>query len=386
MKILHTSDLHIGKVVNGFSMIDDQRYILNQIIEIIKEEDVETILLSGDIYDKSIPTQEAVNLFNEFLSELYTLNLNILIISGNHDSADRLNFGQEILKDSRIFIESRFSGKISKVVLEDEYGPINFYLLPFVKPSQVNHALDLNLESYDEVVHYLVKAADIDTSERNIAMAHQFVIANHQEPELSESEVQSLGGMDHISHTIFKDYDYTALGHIHKPQAMGQQNIRYSGSILKYSFSEAEIPKSVTLLDVKEKGTLEITERELTPKTELLKIEATMADILNQKTFDQAPKDAYIHANILDEEEIINAVEKVRSVYPNVMQISFERMKDYQSNTPDLSTQEIETKSINDLFSDFFKEQYISELNETQLKFVNKIVEDLEEGDHHETD
>ena len=235
MRFAHLSDLHIGKRVNGFSMIEDQKYILNQVVEIIKREEVEAVILAGDIYDKTIPSAEAVQILDDFLIQLSNLNLPIFVISGNHDSAERLSFGARVLRKSQIYISELYNGEITPITLEDEYGKIHVYLMPFLKPALVRQALGREeIVTYQDAVEMAIHQIPLKEEDRNILVAHQFVIGASK----SDSEEVSVGGLDQISHTLFESFDYTALGHIHGPQHIGKETIRYCGTPLKYSFSE----------------------------------------------------------------------------------------------------------------------------------------------------
>ena len=250
MKILHLADLHLGKRVNEFSMLEDQRYILNQILDIVEEEAVEVVMICGDVYDKGIPPVDAIELLDDFLWKLAEKDCRTLMISGNHDSGDRLGFGKHLFQNSNLFIVSQFSGEIEKITIPCGNLPVNFYMLPFVKPVIVNQSLGIHTQSYQECLRYLIEHTKIDPEEMNLLMAHQFVTAGKENPELSDSETSSLGGIDNVDYRIFDPFDYVALGHIHKPQAMGRPQVRYSGSILKYSFSEIQKGNEVVLRNI----------------------------------------------------------------------------------------------------------------------------------------
>lgn len=376
MKILHMSDLHIGKKVNEFSMLEDQKYILNQTLQVIDEHKIDCVLLCGDIYDRNIPPIEAVKVLDSFLSELHTRNLPVLMIGGNHDSADRLNFGQEIFKDSNIYISARYTGHVQTVTFEDEFGEIVFHLLPFVKPVYVNHILGTEAPSYEAAVQEILNIHKVDTDKRNILLAHQFVTASNKKPELSESETKTLGGIDNVDIHVFKDFDYVALGHIHKPQAMGSKYIRYGGSLLKYSFSEANIDKSLTIIDYKEKGNIQLDFIKLQPLHDMVMFESTIQDILDKKTLSDYPSNNYVAVTLTDEEEIIDAIGKVRSIYPNVMMISFKnRRSDNNQKRVVLSQQEIYEHTPIELFEKFYKWQNNSELTKSQQEILTKTIE-----------
>ena len=262
MKILHLGDLHLGKRVNEISMIEDQKFILDQIVTLVKEEKIDVILLCGDIYDKAIPKIEAIHLLDEFLEELSDLKVKVLMISGNHDSAERLSFGAKLFESSDIYISQVYDGEMKRIVLKDQYGPISVYLLPFLKPAAVRHALQRDdINTYEEGVMAALQECEIDTSQRNVLVAHQFVTG----ADRSDSEETWVGGLDNVSAEVFKDFDYVALGHIHRPQKMGRETLRYSGTPLKYSFSEVDHKKSVTIVELLEKGNVRVSTVPLIP-------------------------------------------------------------------------------------------------------------------------
>ena len=266
MKLIHLSDLHIGKRVNEFSMIEDQKYILNQILEIIREEEPDAVLIAGDIYDKSVPSAEAVEVFDDFLVSLAEAELPVFLISGNHDSAERLSFGGRILEKSRIHVSPVYHGETAPVTLRDSWGPVRVFLLPFVKPSQVRAFFpDREIETYTDAVAAAVESMDVDEKERNVLITHQFVTGSVR----CESEELSVGGTDNVDAGVFEAFDYVALGHLHGPQSAGKETVRYCGSPLKYSFSEVRHQKSVTVLELREKGQVTVKTRPLTPRRDL---------------------------------------------------------------------------------------------------------------------
>jgi exonuclease SbcD len=372
MKILHTADLHLGKRVNEFSMIEDQSHILDQIFNICKNNDIEVLLIAGDIYDKAIPPIDAINLFNNFLNLLNSINIIVLCISGNHDSSDRLNFASDLLESNNIYIVSEYQKEIKKISIKD----IDFYLLPFVKYTYLNHYLDKKFSNYQEAMEYILLNNKIDKNKKNILVAHQFVTVNNQSPVLSDSETKSIGGLDSIDFRVFKDFDYVALGHIHKPQAMGKQNVRYSGSILKYSFSEVNIQKSICLIDTE---TMNISKIILKPIHDMLKFESSINDILEGKTLLDYPSDNYYQIILNDDEEIIDAISKVRSVYPNIMQLNFKKRMNITNEKFDINENDISNHTPLQLFTDFFQFQNHSDLNDTQLELITNIIKEVED-------
>ena len=316
MKLIHLSDLHIGKKVNGFSMIEDQKSILIKILGIIEEVKPDGVIIAGDIYDKGIPPAEAVTLFDDFLYKLSEKELKVFIISGNHDSAERLSFGSRIMSGNNIFISPVFKGKIAPVTCSDDYGDINFYLLPFIKPIDVRRrfgemGLDSSL-SYSDAVRIAVDKMEVDPAQRNVIVTHQFVIG----AEKSDSEEPcSVGGTDEVSADVFDIFDYTALGHIHGPQSIGKDTIRYCGTPLKYSFSEEHHQKSVTVVELKEKGNITVETIDLCPKREMRTIEGKFEDVYSMDFYTED----YVQVNLTDDEPTPNALRKLRGVYPNIM-------------------------------------------------------------------
>lgn len=274
MKLIHLSDLHLGKRVNEFSMVEDQKYILNEILKIIDQESPDGILLAGDLYDRPVPSAEAVQLFDSFLTRLAQRKIPVFAISGNHDSAERIAFGSHIMSDSGICMSPVYDGKTAKYCLKDSYGEVWIHLLPFIRPATVRHALDgeedvEDIRTYQEAVLAAVKHMEIDRSQRNVLLAHQFVVGAMQ----CDSDEISVGGIDQIEAEVFRDFDYVALGHIHSPQNVGSPKIRYCGTPLKYSFSEAGQQKSVTVVELGEKGSPDVREIPLTPLRDMQKTE-----------------------------------------------------------------------------------------------------------------
>lgn len=324
MKFLHLSDLHLGKRVHNFSMIEDQKYILNQILEIADEEKISSVIIAGDIYDKPVPSAEAVTLFNDFLVELANRNLNVFVISGNHDSPERIAFGEQLMRKSNVYLSPVYNGLVEPVVLTDGYGRVNVYMLPFMKPVQVRHFYeDEKIENYTDALECVISHMNVNTKERNILVCHQFVTGASR----SESEEISVGGLDNVDARVFEPFDYVALGHIHGPQNIGSQKIRYCGTPLKYSFSEANHKKSVSIVDVGEKGDFNLTERELTPLHDLIKIRGYFSEITDKAFYGEIDTESYVQITLLDEQDIPNAFGKLATIYPNLMQMRYENRR-----------------------------------------------------------
>ena len=377
MKILHLGDLHLGKRVNEISMIEDQKFMLDQIIAFVEEEKVHVVLLCGDIYDKAIPTIEAIHLLDEFLDELSDLKVKVLMISGNHDSSERLSFGKNLFKRSNLYITSQFNKEIEKITIKEDGYKVNFYMLPFVKPAYINHALKIQSESYEECFKYLMEHTKINEDETNILLAHQFVTAGKNTPELSDSETSSLGGVDNIDFRLFDAFDYVALGHIHKPQAMGREMVRYAGSILKYSFSEIHKDKQATIITINENKQLSLSFYPLKPLRDMREIECSLDDLL-KKECEIGNEEDYMHVILTDEEQILDAIGKVRTVYPNVMQISFKNRRHMaQYETIQMKEDQISDQSPMELFEQFYKMQNHIDLDEKRAQMAASIFEEV---------
>ena len=377
MKILNLADLHLGKRVNEMSMIEDQKYILDQIITLIKEESVGIVLLCGDIYDKSIPTIEAIHLLDEFLDQLSKMAIKVLMISGNHDSIDRLSFGKSLFTRSNLYIASQFENEIEKITVKENGITVNFYMLPFVKSAYISHIFQLQTDSYEECFRYLIEHTKIDEEETNILLSHQFVTANKKNPELSDSETSSLGGIDNIDFHIFDPFDYVALGHIHKPQAMGREMVRYAGSILKYSFSEIHMDKKATILTIDAKKEISLSFHPLKPLRDMREIECSLEELL-KKQCEIGNQEDYMHVILTDEEQILDAIGKVRTIYPNVMQISFKNRRHMkQLESAQIKEDQISDQSPAELFEQFYKMQNHIDLDEKRLQLVLSVFEEV---------
>ena len=364
MKIIHTSDWHIGKIVNEYSMIDDQKYILNKLIELIDEENADVLMIAGDVYDRSIPPVEAVELLNETLSSLVIdRNVYVLVISGNHDSGERLSFGNKILEKQGLYIAGSDEELYRKVVLCENNKNINFYLVPYKDPALTKKLLDnKEIRSHNDAM-----IAVIDKIKEDLNIGHGYVtmkreeaidVSDHKyeaaELETSESERPlSIGGTDLIDGNIFKDFDYVALGHLHGRQKIGRETMRYSGSLLKYSFSEVKQKKSVAVLDLKDKD-INIELRELNPFRDLRIIKGNIEDLICEGRDVEEGKEDYIQAILTDDGELMNPMEKLKAVYPNTMLITRERKRNVSEDGA-VAKGEFRKKSKIDLFKDFYE-------------------------------
>ena len=377
MKLMHLSDLHLGKLVLEQSMIDDQKYILNQIIDIVKKEKVDIVLIAGDVYDKSIPTIEAVNLFSNFLTKLYKLKVLVFVISGNHDSKDRLSFGNELFVDNGIYIEGIFNGNLRCKTINDKYGKLNIYMLPFIKPVEIKRFYpDEIIDTYEDAIKCILKHSSINKSERNIIMVHQFVTSLGEAVIRSDSESISLGGIDNIDVTLFKDFDYVAMGHIHGPQKVGRETVRYSGSPLKYSFSEVNQKKSVCIIEFNSKGDINIFKIPLIPIRDMRVIKGPFDKLISKEIINLENKNDYLDVILTDDDYIINAIGKLRKFYPNILKLEYENKI---SNNEVLDNIDIDKNNMSpiDLFSEFYKMQNGIELSTKKKKIIEEVIKEV---------
>lgn len=375
MKFLHMADLHIGIHVNGFSMLEDQQYALEQILSFIKDEQPEAVIIAGDVYDKPTPSIEAIQVYDHFLTAVSGFNIPLLVISGNHDSPERLGFASRIMMDKHIYTYSVFDGSIHKHSFTDEYGTVHFYLLPFIRPINVRRFFkNTPIDNYQEGIKIVIEAARIDTAQRNVLVAHQFILSAGTEAERSESEIEPIGGLDGVDVQLVAGFDYVALGHLHGPQKVACEHIRYAGSLLKYSSSEWHHQKSVSMVDLGPKGEVTITPLPLVPLREMRKIRGPLEELLKEENARQGNRDDYLLVTLTDEEEPLDALGKVRSTYPNVMALWFDNTKTRTSiEINDII--EMENKSPLQLFENFFKDQIGKDLKEAQIKIVEDFLE-----------
>ena len=365
------SDLHLGKRVNEFSMIEDQAYILKKILGIIRDEEPDGVLIAGDIYDKSIPSVEAVGLFDDFLKRLAGQKVQVFIISGNHDSPERLAFGAELIKLSGIHISPAYSGRVEPISLKDNYGAVHIYMLPFIKPVHVRSVFpEETVESYTDAVRAAISHMDIQESERNILVTHQFVTGAQR----SDSEDICVGGADNVDVSVFDGFDYVALGHIHGPQSAGRESARYCGTPLKYSFSEANHHKSVTILELKEKGNLVIRAVELSPLRDMRELKGTYEELTNRKNYEGTRVDDYLHITLTDEEDIVDAMGKLRVIYPNLMKLDYDNRRT-RENRELTGGETEESRTPLELIMDFYEKQNNQPMNEKQKALVSELME-----------
>ena len=376
MKLIHLSDLHIGKRVNEISMLNDQKHILTQILTIVDEEKPDAVLIAGDVYDKTVPPAEAVTLFDDFLCRLAERNMKVMIISGNHDSAERLSFASRLLSSSGISISPAYDGAVTSVKMEDEYGEVSFYLLPFLKPAHVRRCWNEEpIETYTDACRVAISHLILDKNSRNVLLAHQFVTGS----ATCDSEEISVGGSDNVDASVFDDFDYVALGHIHGPQNIGSNRIRYCGTPLKYSFSEENHHKSVTIVNLGAKGELQLTLRPLTPLHDLRTLRGSFAEVTNKAFYENETCDDYLHIMLTDEEDVPEAVGKLRLIYPNLMKLSYDNTRTRADQIID-GAEETCRRSPLELFDELYELQNNRPMSEVQRAFAQELIEALQEG------
>ncbi len=377
MKLIHLSDLHIGKRVNEVSMIEEQAYILNQILDVIDAEQPGAILIAGDVYDKSVPSAEAVTLFDDFLCRLAAKEQQVFIISGNHDSAERLAFGGRLMESKGIHISPVYDGSIEPIVLSDGYGDVHFWLLPFLKPAHVKHFYpEEGIESYTDACRVAVEKMDIDTARRNVILVHQFVTGS----STCDSEEISVGGTDNVDAEVFAGFDYVALGHIHGPQNIGSQRVRYCGTPLKYSFSEAGHQKSITVVELGEKGSFDLRTVPLTPLHDLREIRGSYDEVMAKTFYENTAVEDYLHITLTDEEDVPEAMARLRVIYPNLMKLTYDNART-RSNTVIDSAVDVQKKSPLQLFGELYEQQNNQPMSDIQSTFMRELIESIWEGE-----
>ena len=377
MRFLHLSDLHLGKRVNEFSMLEDQAYILKEILNIIDEQKVEAVLIAGDVYDKVIPSAEAVRLLDDFLTRIAARELPVFLISGNHDSAERVAFGSRLMSSRQIYLSPVFESDVEPVTISDRYGEINIYMLPFVKPSLVKRVYpEEEIITYQDAVNAAVQHMQIDTDKRNILLAHQFVTGAAR----CDSEEMSVGGLDDVDAAIFDGFDYVALGHLHGPQKIGKETVRYSGTPLKYSFSEANQKKAAVIVDVEEKGKINIQQIPLVPKHDMREIRGTYMEVTALDFYKDMKTDDYLHITLTDEEDVPDAIGKLRTIYPNIMKLSYDNLRTRAAGTV-RGTAEVEEKSPMELLKEFYEMQNNQPMTDEQEEIARGMMEEIWEDE-----
>lgn len=379
MKLMHLSDLHLGKRLNEFSLLEDQCFILQQLVELVRSEQPDCVLLAGDIYDKPVPPAEAVTLFDDFLNKLAQLTT-VCVTSGNHDSAERLAFGAQLMREGGVHFCGLYTGEPQCVTLQDAYGSVHIYLLPFLKPAHVRHCLPPTeaeqVTTYHEALRCAVERLHINAAERNVLVAHQFVTG----AQTAGSEAVNVGGVDNIGAEVFAAFDYTALGHIHRAQNVGSERVRYSGTPLKYSFAEWQQEKSVTLVELGEKGGVSVTALPLAPLRDLRKLRGSYEELMSRDFYDELPKDSdgllrdFYHLTLTDEEDVPDAVQKLRSVYKNLLQLEYDNKRTRTDNAIEGAERVVE-KSPLELMEEFYQLQNNQALSEKQRAYLQGLLE-----------
>lgn len=374
MKLIHLSDLHLGKRVNDFPMLEDQAYILDRILEIIDAEQPEAVLIAGDVYDKTIPSSEAVALLDDFLVKLADRSLAVLLISGNHDSPERLAFANRLMEGRGVYIAPVYHGEVTPVTLEDVHGLVDFWLLPFLKPVHLRRFFpEEGVESYTDAMACAIRHMPLDPTRRNVLVTHQFVTG----AERCESEEVSVGGADNVDASVFAPFDYVALGHLHGPQSIGEERVRYCGTPLKYSFSEVRHQKSVTVIELEEKGMLNLRAVPLTPKRDMVELRGGFAQISSPAFYEQVDRDAYVRVILTDENDIYGAMGQLRSIYPNLMRLDYDNPRT-RSGTAELEEADVKRNPL-ELFEEFYQQQNHQPMSEEQRGYLAELLEAIQE-------
>lgn len=374
---MHLADLHLGKRVNGFSMMEDQEYILNRILEIMEEEQPDGLLIAGDVYDKTIPPAEAVRLMDDFLTAVAAKHVPVFLISGNHDSAERVAFGHQLMQGSGIWISPVYDGTIRHHTLEDRWGEVNIYLIPFLRPSVVRSFFpDIEIEDYTDALRTIIEDLQVDTSRRNVVLAHQFVTAAGALPETCDSEQLSVGGLDRVDGSVFSPFDYTALGHLHGPQRVGSETVRYAGSPLKYSFSELHQKKSVTVAELRAKGETEIRQIPLQPRREMTELRGTFEEILEEARKKGEPQTDYYHMILTDETDVVDALSRLREYYPNIMLLDYDNRRTRSQKEVE-QLDRVEERTPGELFAALYEQQNGQEMDSDRKEYLDGLIREI---------
>lgn len=377
MKIIHLSDLHLGKRVNEFSMIPEQENAIEQIIKITCDEKPDAVIIAGDVYDKSQPSAEAVRLFDRLICGLSDICGHVFVISGNHDSAERIAFGGRIMERGGVHMSPVYDGKTEPRTLRDEYGEVDFFMLPFIKPSHVRAVFeDADISSYTDAVRCAVEAMNVRPDRRSVLITHQFVTG----AGTCDSEEVSVGGSDNVDASVFEPFDYVALGHIHGPQHIGRETIRYCGTPLKYSFSEENHKKSVTIVELKEKGDVQIKTVPVVPIHDMRSIKGEYDELMSKAFYEGTRKDDYLRITLTDERDIPNAVSRLRTVYPNIMRLAYDNSRS-RAGAAELKAAETELRTPAELFAELFKKQNNKEMTDEQKEILGGMIEKIWEGE-----
>jgi len=379
MRLIHLSDLHLGKKLNEASLLDDQRHILARILEAIDAEKPDAVLIAGDVYDKPVPSAEAVGLLDDFLTSLARRGLPVVLISGNHDSAERLAFGRRMLTSQNVYLSPAYDAAhavIQPIRLTDSYGSVNLWPLPFLKPAHVRAALpDAAADTYTSALRSVISATPLDPAERNVLVCHQFLTGG----ERTESEDVSVGGLDNVDAAVFSAFDYVAMGHLHRAQSLSREAVRYCGSPLKYSFSEAKDLKSLTLVELGEKGDVRIRTVPLIPKRNLRELRGTYAELTLRANYLGTATDDYLHITLTDEDDVPDALAKLQTIYPNLLKLDYDNARTRKHQLVD-AAEAPERRSPLALLSDFYTLQNNQPLNADQQSYAQGLLERIWEG------
>ncbi len=374
MKLIHLSDLHLGKRFGEYSMLEEQAFILKKILAVVSEEKPQAVLIAGDVYDKSVPSAEAVSLFDDFLVSLTRLTPEIFVISGNHDSPERIAFGSRIMDARGVHMSPVYAGRVEPIPLEDEYGTVDFFMLPFIKPAHVRRFHEgEEIATYTDAVRRAIADMAIDPAHRSVLLTHQFVTGASR----SESEETPVGGLDNVDAEVFDAFDYVALGHIHSPQNCGSERIRYCGTPLKYSFSEAKDRKSVTVAELREKGSLTVRTVELVPRHDLVELKGSYDELTLRAFYENTTwQEDYVHVTLTDEEDIPDAIGKLRVVYHRIAKLDYDNRRT-RSDAAITGAADVESKTPLELYSDFFELQNNAPMSDEQRAYMASLIEEV---------
>ena len=381
MKFAHLADLHIGKRLYEYSLVDNQKDILNKIVELVKASGVDGVVISGDVYDKSVPPVDAVEIMDEFLSALSSLGIFIIIIGGNHDSVARLSFASKILEKNNVYISPVFNGNIEKIEMSDKFGRINFYLLPYIRPINVRRAYeDFVGETFTESLKFVMDKINPDTSIRNVLVSHQFVTGAQK----SASEEIYVGGSENVAYTLFDDFDYVALGHLHMPQNVGRETVRYAGTPLKYSFSEISHKKSMTIVEIKEKGNIEIELIPLIPTQDLVELKGSLKELISDSVVASVERSSFVKITLTDEVLKNDALDVLKQFYPYIVSIGYDNSMTRQNNVVENKATSKEERP-EEIVEDLFMQQNNRQMNDIEKDLIEKLVKKVWEREY-ETD
>lgn len=374
MKLVHLSDLHLGKRVNEFSMLEDQQYILLEILKIIDREQPDGVLIAGDIYDKSVPSAEAVALLDDFLVRLSRRDLQVFIISGNHDSPERIAFGGRLMERSGVYLAPVYDGKIIPIQLTDEYGPLNIYMLPFIKPIHARRVFpEREITSYTDALSAAIEALEVDRSVRNVLVTHQFVTGASR----CDSEEISVGGADNVDSSAFDSFDYVALGHLHGPQYVGRETVRYCGTPLKYSFSEAKHEKSLIVVELGPKGSVSTRTVPLTPMRDMVELRGTYDELTLRQFYEGTGyQESYVHITLTDEDDIPDAMRRLQTIYPYLMKLDYDNQRTRAGEWIN-DTESTRQQSPLELLDEFYEKQNGQTMGESQREFARELMEKI---------